>query len=291
LKAIGTEGKMEDKPKVREKILEGFADSWRAFDEYINFDLHKDDIADGLEGIDKLEFLSREGSLCEKYEKGIQGIFRAACYYFELNAMPAALSDFRNKFEKTISAKKIYDAFMEDESGEILSRFLIELREFLYPLGIWKSEVGDAKTNFGLEYLENILKHTAYAIIKMGIKPKNESEVYNAIKVVINSIYPSSQHPKSLFTDNVKEYKPDILIPELEVAIEYKYANSEEKVKTQIEQVYADVAGYSKDTNYSRFYAVFYCDKDYLGSERLKYLWETRFPPNWKYFQVIGPMS
>ncbi|EPU1022796.1 hypothetical protein ACVUNK_004389, partial [Escherichia coli] len=91
------------------------------------------------------------------------------------------------------------------------------------------------------------------------------------------------------FLKSFKEYKPDILIPELFTAVEYKYASTEEKLKSTIEQIAADVKGYTGDNDYNIFYAVFYVTTDFWGLEKFMNVWnENKFPQNWIPVYVVG---
>lgn len=78
-------------------------------------------------------------------------------------------------------------------------------------------------------------------------------------------------------------------MPEIYTAVEYKYADTEAKLKTQIDQVVADTKGYTGDTNYKIFYAVFYVTDDFWGIDKFETAWkEMEFPKNWKGIYIIG---
>lgn len=102
-------------------------------------------------------------------------------------------------------------------------------------------------------------------------------------------MFTGAKSPRSSFIKSFKEYKPDILIPELHAAVEYKYANSAEKLKSTIDQICADVTGYTGDSDYRIFYAVFYVTQDFWGQEMFARVWsEMNFPKNWKAFYIVG---
>jgi len=44
---------------------------------------------------------------------------------------------------------------------------------------------------------------------------------------------------------SIKTYKPDLGVRSLQAAIEYKYANTKEKVKTALDAIYSDMRSYS----------------------------------------------
>src|SRR5690606_2163362 len=111
--------------------------------------------------------------------------------------------------------------------------------------------------------------------------PKSETDVYKAVRKVVESVFPSAIMPKSNFLKTAQEYKPDILIPEIFSAVEYKYADSEQKLKSTIAQISDDVVGYTGDKDYRLFYAVFYVTNDFWGAEKFQVAWnEKKFPEN-----------
>ena len=138
-------------------------------------------------------------------------------------------------------------------SGEPYNIFLVNLSQFLSPLDV----LGDSSRYLklsGVQYLEVILRNTATIIHKSGIKPKSETEVYNAVKHVLEAVFPSAKPgAKSNFVKTAQGYKPDILLPELSAAVEYKYAADEGKLKNVIAQISDDVKGYTGDSDYKLF--------------------------------------
>lgn len=84
----------------------------------------------------------------------------------------------------------------------------------------------DARKEF--EILENILDSTATLLKDFGIQPKSEPEVYKPMIKICKTAFPDNKdcsHYK--FQKTAKCYHPDILIPSLECAIEFKYVNDE----------------------------------------------------------------
>ena len=147
-----------------------------------------------------------------------------------------------------------------------------------------------AKAN-GIKYLENILQQTGAILENINIKPSSEPRVYNAVKFVIKAIFPSSIHPTKGFFTSFKNFEPDILIPQLEVAIEYKYAKDEATLKSTIEQIAADAIGYSYDKNYKLFYGVFYVTgaAKKMGQKRFEQaIKDMKYPNNWKFYYIEG---
>ena len=79
------------------------------------------------------------------------------------------------------------------------------------------------------------------------------------------------------------------MIPELYTAVEYKYAADEQRLKSTIEQIAADVKGYTGDKDYSVFYAVFYVTEDFWGQNKFSKVWDDQgFPKNWIPIYIVG---
>lgn len=147
-----------------------------------------------------------------------------------------------------------------------------------------------AKAN-GIKYLENILQQTGAILENIKINPNSEPRVYNAVKFVIKSIFPSSIHPTKRFFTSFRNFEPDILIPQLEVAIEYKYAKDEATLKSTIEQIAPDAIGYAYDENYKLFYGVFYVtgEAKKMGQKRFEQaIIDMKYPKNWKFYYIEG---
>ncbi|MEZ8503160.1 hypothetical protein AB6D08_17750 [Vibrio splendidus] len=174
-------------------------------------------------------------------------------------------------------------------SGQAYSKFLEQLTQFLSVFDFLEFDEDRYLRISGLRYLETVLRNTASIVSKTGKKPNSETDVYKTVKVSVEAIFPSSKKPKSNFIKHAKEYKPDILIPELYTAVEYKYAKDEEKLKSTIEQICIDVKGYTGDKDYTVFYAVFYVTEDFWGFKKFKSVWnDYDFPKNWVPIYVVG---
>lgn len=146
----------------------------------------------------------------------------------------------------------------------------------------------DARKEF--EILENILDSTATLLKDFGIQPKSEPEVYKPMIKICKTAFPDNKdcsHYK--FQKTAKCYHPDILIPSLECAIEFKYVNDEKDLNRTMDEILADAEGYKGNPSYSVFYAVFYAANSICSPKRFNCMWtEKHFPENWKGIYVQG---
>ncbi|EGR1559698.1 TPA: hypothetical protein NJ560_004496 [Vibrio parahaemolyticus] len=232
-----------------------------------------------------------EWEYVEPYKYTIKSLYMAVVYYLDSNNLNNYLNVFYKTFGKNPNSPKYLEDFEIDHywSGELYSVFLHKLLQFLSVFEFMESDSDRYKRLSGIRYLETVLKSTASIISKSGENPSTETQVYNAVKNTLEAIFPSSKSPKSNFIKTAKEYKPDILIPELFTAVEYKYAKDESKLKATIEQISADVIGYTGDKDYNIFYAVFYVTEDFWGLEKFNRVWqEHKFPSNWLPVYIVG---
>ncbi|MGA6136432.1 hypothetical protein ACPER7_08995 [Acinetobacter dispersus] len=208
----------------------------------------------------------------------------------DVEGMDAYLEQFYQRFGKVFNVDKAVSEFDIDfhGTGEPFNTFISEINQFISPLSIIQDADRYLRLS-GVKYLETILNNTATIINKSGIQPKKETDVYNAVRYILEAIFPTAISPKSNFLKTSQEYKPDILIPELSTVIEYKYAADETRLKTILSQISDDEKGYSGDSDYNLFYAVFYVTDDFWGKEKFDIAWkEKKFPKNWRYFYVVG---
>lgn len=220
-------------------------------------------------------------------------LYESVLCYLDQNDLTYLSEHFLRTFGKDFTADHathVAQEFKEIHIGGKYNVFLSTLRRFL---GVFPFASNSPLTH-GIRptrvlILENILKNTAQIIYEMKAQPKSEPDVYKAVKHVIKAAFPSAKDATSNFCKTAKHYKPDILVPELEVAIEYKYADSEVRLKSVVDEIHADVSGYTGDADYREFYAVFYVTEDFWGEDRFQVIWkEKKFPNNWKGYYKVG---
>lgn len=227
----------------------------------------------------------------EPFKGIVKSLYISVIYYLDSKGLDKYLSLFYEIFGTKHDEPNFMDDFEIDHywSREPFSNFLAKMNQFLSVFEFSDTDEGRYKRLSGIQYLETVLRNTASIVSKQDHNISSETQVYNAVKNTLEAIFPSSKSPKSNFIKTAKEYKPDILIPELYVAIEYKYAKDQNKLKTTIEQIAADVKGYTGDKDYTIFYAVFYVTTDFWGIDKFMAVWkEQKFPKNWIPIYAVG---
>lgn len=239
----------------------------------------------------KVDFHEEKDNLESQFQTSAKNTFRIITAYLEILGYSSYLEDFKNEFIPIISDKnKLFDGDFNTDYDEVISKTESKFWSFLYPFEFSKGNYLDRLINqTGIIYLERVLKNTQKILHALKIIPKSEPEIYKAVRFFIQMLYPSTISPISNFNTSFKSYRPDILIPDLYAAVEYKYANKESTLKSLIEQVAVDSKGYTGDSQYKLFYAVFYVTNDFWGTEKFEVAWkEMKFPKNWKGFYIIG---
>jgi hypothetical protein len=239
---------------------------------------------------------SRKEIVAEKrneFERAADRLYNLCSVYLELKGVPLYIKKFDEKILPLYEERKQLSKLRSTDIYGVEKSAVTDLyRQFLFS---FRSLGGkDEKHLTGIDFLENILEATGRIISEKGIKPSKEADVYNSVKVICEATFPEALmdggfHP---FHKKPKCYRPDIMIPLLNCAIEYKFATTVAELTTVIEQIHADVNGYSKHPTYKFFYAVFYVKVGITTKKNFKEMWaDNHFPTNWKEIFVEGEVK
>jgi len=237
------------------------------------------------------EYLEKESKLKDDFKGLANSLYNLICCYFESIELKDYLSEFKKYFQPILSDRgNLFKSIYIEEIAEQISWYTSEVWRFIQPFEFSQGEYLDRLLqNTGIFYIEKILKNTQVILNRLGVQPNTEPQIYNEVKFVVQCVYPSALEPSPGFFKCFKNYRPDILIPELHIAVEYKYADSEAKLKNQIDEISADTKAYTDDLTYNIFYAIFYVTEDFWGIEKFKEAWATmKYPKNWKAFYIVG---
>ncbi len=206
--------------------------------------------------------------------------------YLESKGMPLFLKEFKKQFstlafDKTNNFKSNIFHPEGDPELELINgykRFLASFRFFDY----------NAAKDDEEKRVFSILENTDYIIKKLKTTIKNEASIYNEVKWILSIYYPSCREKmKASFIQEFKSYEPDILIPELKVAIEYKYlraSDKQSKIEEYIDAIRIDATNYEGDYRYESFIAVIYVEDSAIATPAsIRVAWKAKkFPANWK---------
>ena len=202
--------------------------------------------------------------------------------YIEAKHLP----NYYNAFLAEITSFYETKGKIPSDTGDMDSELMLVYRKYLDAFDDFY--IIDARKE--LDILENILNSTATLLKDFGIQPKSEPEVYKPMIKICKTAFPDNKdcsHYK--FQQTAKCYNPDILIPSLECAVEFKYVDDEKELNRTMDEILADVVGYKGNPSYSVFYAVFYAANSICSPKRFNSMWaEKHFPENWKGIYVQG---
>lgn len=231
----------------------------------------------------------------EEFEVKSERILNSCRLYLELKGATVYLTDF-NREVRLLKEKSenLYGLTTVNLDLKDESIFLNTLKNFLFPFRAFGS--GDEKILTGLDYLVSILQSTNFILNERKIIPKKESDVYNGVKLILESTFPEKRAQylggNEPFYKEATYYKPDILVPLLNCAIEYKFIKSRTRLTRTIDEILIDVHGYSKHPIYKWFYAVFYVKSGITTKVAFENIWKDKnFPDNWFPIFVEGPTA
>jgi hypothetical protein len=214
--------------------------------------------------------------------------------YFEIKGLIVHLNSFITEFDSLVLSQK--DDLLKtgqthpESEGEL--KIIIDFKRFLDPFKAF-----DYREQKGEVYIKvhSILKHTDHILKKMKFEftPKTgEASIYENVKWVLGLFFPKTKLNRSAsFNQTFQRYNPDILIPEIKTAIEYKYVKDRRlNLDTYLDQIRIDAANYTEDSRYDNFIAVLYIKDSGIATEdNIRAAWvQKRFPKNWSLVVAMG---
>ncbi|WP_433630265.1 hypothetical protein [Chryseobacterium cucumeris] len=201
--------------------------------------------------------------------------------YLEIRQMPLLLQSFKYELTKQFE-KNIHESELTNPEGENELVLTQLFRRYLEPFAFF--DYSKIKVDENLK-LYSILQNTGFIIKNLNKPIKNESDIYQQVKWILGLYYPSCRlRNKASFVQQFKTYNPDILIPELKTAIEYKYIDAaNDNIDEFIDQIKIDATNYVNDSRFENFYAVIYIEDISIATpESIEIAWKSKqFPNNW----------
>lgn len=141
----------------------------------------------------------------------------------------------------------------------------------------------------GLRVFETILLNTPKIIERGNLLPDNEAKVRQAVRGVLELAFRDVTRevpiPKS-----IKTYRPDIGVPSLMAAAEYKFIDSRDDAKAALDGIYADMRGYAGHHKWRSFYAVLYMTENFYNQADVDHEFRlVKADLNWTPLVMVGP--
>lgn len=218
-------------------------------------------------------------------KESVQKLYYLILAYFEIKQLPKSYDIFANRFE-----------FVRNKDQEILKEEQyypeepVELKimhDFYVHLAPYSAFSYKEEKLSELTKVHDILRNTNHIVKRSDINIEHEADIYKEVRWILGLYYPSTRSKsKASFIQEFKSYEPDILIPELNTAIEYKYIKTEKEnlIEQYIDEIKIDSVNYVGDSRYDNFIAVIYFENSKLTTpEKVFESWKSKeFPKNWK---------
>lgn len=271
---------LNNKQYREREISKRFEEMYKIFDEWDNYQCVNPDF------IPKRKIQKLEDSFNER-AKELNNLIEAYIGFED----PNYLIVFKERLQKIYKENSsLFYSSYDEESGFTSNNYLVGLRSILVPFPI----PGINKYNYfsllaGRKYLERILYETHLLIEISKRKIYQETSIYSCVKSFLCVLYPSLITGRGYFNGVLKSYNPDVLIPELKTAVEYKYSKSEVDIAKHLDEIVIDAKGYTGDAKYDNFYAVFYTRGKIISQMRFEIaVKQKQLPGNWKCIMVQG---
>lgn len=219
---------------------------------------------------------------------GTRTLYYKICLFLELKNVPLYYKMFTDKFQPIINdINKVTESrgpLYEDAEPSMIIHD--DFREYLRSFQEFDT---DYFKKLEVNKLKQILENTNSIIFKTKTKVTNETSIYTPVKWFVEIVYPTMRGlGKARFIKKFSTYHPDILIPEISSAVEYKYVRKGSEIETYLDQLKTDADNYEGDSEYKFFYAVVYFeDKSEINPAGFKQaVIEKQFPENWTFIQL-----
>ncbi len=173
--------------------------------------------------------------------------------------------------------------------GEFYNPALNQLHSYLSALEPYLPDSsGEHIREYNRERLRKFLLSTPSIIRDAKIIPSKEKDVQDEVYRVMRYAFPDAERELTI-KKTLKNCKPDFGVRSLGVAIEYKFVDSEQDLKTHLGGIYEDIHGYAGSSDWTSFIGIIYmtdafCTPAQLESE----IALSNVPDSWEVLAVTG---
>jgi len=215
----------------------------------------------------------------------IKDIYYLIQAFLELKNLSSMARRFEREFlTSIIDPKKLMETYQSHPDAFEENALLAEFDRYLMPSKEFQADFKEISKQSS--QLISVLGNTGHILNYLKATISNEADIYKIMQWFLSQYYPSTKlTQKAGFIQRFKTYRPDILIPELKTAIEYKYLDKpQDNVDTFLDQVSVDAKNFIGDPSYDNFVAVLYFEHVVTATpESILVAWnEKNFPRNWK---------
>ena len=253
-------------------------------------DTKRDEIWEAVSSFDNLNRQSDEYDYYEmKLESALSTFYYLLLAVYErigiLNFIDDIKKDYSNHSDKTKLAPNPID-------GDFYSVVFSDLYKYYECLKNLYDVKGINRRDIEIKRLYKILEGTPKLVYDKKLNPQSEGDIRNEMYNLLIHVYPSASRDFPL-PKGIKTYKPDIAIKELNSAIEYKYANTENECKTAIDGIFEDMTAYSDWKDWQTFFAVINMTDSFYSKNQVEEMLKQKkaVNENWYIIPVYGKGS
>ena len=170
----------------------------------------------------------------------------------------------------------------------LLSEPFDYLKNVIESLRLARGKQRSSLETYELAKFKSMLDRTAVLLHGRGIEPKNEHDIQNVMHDYLGGAfaeYRTDVHIPGI----IKNFKPDGGVRNIKAAVEFKYADTHEKVSTALGGIFEDVSGYSGSADWTRFYSVVYQPEPFEAVEKFDREFKRIGAFTWTPILVTGP--
>jgi hypothetical protein len=200
----------------------------------------------------------------------------------EMNASRATLlADIETMKKKPGGLQKVLD---DDFGGYTYSPGLDYLRRFVKGLRLCTSQAPKVSE---FSRLEDMLRLTAVLVHRRKEVISGELHLQSIIHDYLKASFPSFT-TIVVIQKELKIFKPDCGVTDVNTAVEFKIIENEQEVATAISGVIEDIGGYRGSKEWTRFFSVFYQKHPFMNESQARRVIERAGGDNWTPIVVNG---
>lgn len=246
---------------------------------------------------DAYELDEQESAIEESYRLTIEFIYSSLMTLMELMSLNDKKKALIQKVEK----------IRKEEGGKFQIHFNFHLDFFdCKSLNVLNSEVKiissllgevdkkskeEDKEIFKEETHRRLIRHleqTGFYISALDISPTRELDVQKVMRAVLEGDFGEDYRPKPSISQPFKTFEPDGGIKSIETAIEFKFIDSAGDLKTAMDGIYTDFAGYTDSKDWNKFISIFYMTDNYRSPKTIEADILKKTNGKWRVISVMG---
>jgi hypothetical protein len=217
----------------------------------------------------------------DKFRFLMEKAFRDTCMLAERLGLGFLREQLQSEFRKFDDIAELspplYDVIQESIPLQIVRDVYLSM-----------ATITDSGEITGLKVFRTILENTGAIIARRGLVPESERDVRDAIFEVMGFAFHDAVRDVPI-AQVTRIYKPDLGVPSLMAAAEYKYVINQSELRKSLGGFYEDMKGYT-NPQWRTFFAVLYTTEPLLHQKRLEAEFSgVKADTNWIPIVVTGP--